>query len=60
MPFRFRRSIKILPGVRLNMGRRGIGSVNVGPVNLRKGYTPRLSIPLFRGLSWFLGGNRKR
>ncbi len=60
MPFRFRKSIKILPGVRLNIGNRGITSVNVGKTSFRKGYTPRTSIRLLPGLSWILGGKRKR
>ena len=37
MPFRFRRSIKILPGVCVNVGHKGISSVNVGRTNFRKG-----------------------
>ncbi len=60
MPFRFRRSIKILPGVRVNVGRHGISSVNVGRTNFRKGHTPRTSIPLFWGLTWFFGGTKRR
>ena len=60
MPFRFRRSIKILPGVRLNIGKRGVSSVNVGRTNFRRGYTPKTTIRLFPGLSWFFGGKRKR
>ena len=59
MPFRFRKSIKLGP-FRINIGKRGISSVNIGPVNVRKGYTPRLSLPLFGGLSWFFGGKRRR
>ena len=30
MGFRFRRSIKILPGIRLNFGKRGV-STSIGP-----------------------------
>ncbi len=60
MPFRFRKSFKIAPGVRLNIGKHGISSVNVGRTNFRKGRTPRTSIPLFGGLSWFFGGKKKR
>lgn len=30
MGFRFRRSIKILPGVRVNIGKKGVSSVSVG------------------------------
>ena len=52
MPFRFRKSIKILP--------KGISSVNVGRTNFRKDRTPRTSIPLFGGLSWWFGGKRRR
>ncbi len=60
MPFRFRKSIKLLPGVRVKVGHKGISSVNVGRTNLRKGRTPRTSIPLFWGLSWFFGGKKRR
>ncbi len=60
MPFRFRKSIKILPGVRVNVGSRGVSSVRVGRTSFRKGYTSRTSIPLFGGLSFFWGGKRKR
>ena len=60
MPFRFCRSIKLLPGVWLNVGHKGISSVNVGRTNFRKSYTPRTSIPLFWGLSWVFGGKRRR
>ena len=59
MPFRFRKSIKILPGVRVNLGKRGITSFNVGKTTFRRGYTPRTTIRLFPGLSWFFGGKRK-
>ncbi len=37
MPFRFRKSIKLFPGVRVNVGHKGISSVNVGRTNFRKG-----------------------
>ncbi len=60
MPFRFRKSVKLLPGVRVNIGKRGVSSFNIGPVNVRKGYTPRFSLPLFGGLPWFFGGKRRR
>lgn len=30
MGFRFRRSIKILPGVRVNIGKKGVSSVSIG------------------------------
>jgi hypothetical protein len=30
MGFRFRKSVKILPGIRLNVGKKGINSVSVG------------------------------
>jgi hypothetical protein len=39
MPFRFRKSLKILPGVRLNLTKRGVSSVSVG----RRGATLNLS-----------------
>jgi uncharacterized protein DUF4236 len=35
MGFRFRKSVSILPGVRLNFGKQGFSSVSVG----RKGFT---------------------
>jgi Protein of unknown function (DUF4236) len=38
MPFRYRRSIKIAPGVRLNVGKQGINSVSVG----RRGMTTNI------------------
>ncbi len=60
MPFRFNRRIKILPGVTINVGKRGISSTTIGRTNFRKGYTPKTTIPLFRGLSWFFGGKRRR
>ncbi len=60
IPFRFRKSIKLFPGVRVNVGHKGISSVNVGRTSFRRGYAPRVSIPLFWGLSWFFGGKRKR
>ena len=59
MPFRFRRSFKAGP-LRLNIGKHGISSVNVGPVNLRKGHAPRLSVPIGGGLSYTTGGERRR
>jgi hypothetical protein len=46
MPFRFRRSITIAPGVRVNLGKRGISSATVGRTNLRRGYTPKTTIRL--------------
>ena len=59
MPFRYRRSVR-LGRLRINIGKRGITSATVGRTNLRKGYTPRTTIRLFRGLSWFFGGTRRR
>jgi hypothetical protein len=59
MPFRFRRSIKVAPGIRLNVGKSGISSTTIGHTNLRRGYTPRTTIRLFPGLSWFFGGKKK-
>ncbi len=60
MPFRFNRRIKLFPGVTVNLGKRGISSTTIGHTNFRKGYTPKTTIPLFRGLSWFLGGKWRR
>lgn len=31
MGFRFRKSIKILPGVRVNLSKKGVSSVSIGP-----------------------------
>jgi hypothetical protein len=45
--------------MRINLGKRGITSFNIGKTNFRKGYTLRTSIRLFPGLSWFFGGKRK-
>ena len=59
MPFRYRRSVR-LGRVRINIGQRGISSTTVGRTNFRHGYTPRTSIRLFRDLSWFFGGKRRR
>jgi hypothetical protein len=59
MPFRFRRSFKVAPGIRLNVGNRGITSATIGRTNFRRGYTPRTTIRLFPGLSWFFGGKKK-
>ena len=44
MPFRFRRSIKVAPGIRLNVGKRGITSTTIGHTNFRRGYTPRTTV----------------
>lgn len=57
MPFRFRRSIKLFPGFRLNITKRGISSLSIGRtgtrVNLgKKGVTTTLGIP-GSGFSWF-------
>lgn len=50
----FRKSVKLLPGVRLNVGRRGVG-VSVGPrgakVSASKAGGKRLSVGRF-GLFW--------
>ena len=55
MPFRFNRRIKILPGVTINIGKRGISSTTIGRTNFRRGYTPKTTIPLFRGAKLVLG-----
>ena len=60
MPFRFRKSVKLLPGVHVNFGKRGYTSTRIGRTTFRKGHTPRFSLPLFVGLSWFFGGRRRR
>lgn len=60
MPFRFTKRFKIAPGVRVNIGRRGISSLGIGRMTFRRGHRPRVSIPLFGGLSWFFGGKRRR
>ncbi len=60
MPLRFRRSIKILPGVRVNLGPEGITSITIGRATFRRGHTPRVSIPLFGGLTWVFGGKRRQ
>lgn len=57
MGFRFRRSIKILPGVRINLSKKGVSSVSIGrrgaTVNIRANGETRatLGIP-GTGLSW--------
>ncbi len=60
MLFRFRESIKLFPAVRVNVGPEDFTSITIGRATFRRGYTPRVSIPLFGGLSWFFGGKRKR
>lgn len=46
MPFRFRKSIKIAPGVRMNIGKRGVSSIGVGNLNFgRRGVYSNISIP---------------
>ncbi len=57
MSFRFNRRIKVLPGVTVNLGKRGSSSTTVGRTNVRRGYTPKTTILLFRGLSWFFGAS---
>jgi hypothetical protein len=52
MPFRFRRSIRIAPGLRLNLGRRGLLR---SPHSIRLAPGIRLDIGK-RGLSTSLGG----
>ncbi len=64
MGFRFRRSIRILPGVRLNLGNRST-SVSVGVrgahVTLRPGRTVRTTVGLpGTGLSYTEGGQIER
>jgi hypothetical protein len=61
MSFRFRRSIKILPGIRINMGKRS-ASVSLGGrgahVTLRPGHKMRATVGLpGSGLSYTAGGN---
>jgi hypothetical protein len=62
-PWRFRRSIRILPGVRLNLSRRG-PSVSVGEHGVTTNVGPdgprtSLNIP-GTGLSYTTGGRRRR
>jgi hypothetical protein len=61
MGFRFRRSIKILPGIRINLGKRS-ASVSLGGrgahVTLRPGHKLRATVGLpGTGLSYTEGGN---
>lgn len=65
MGFNFRKSIKIAPGVRVNIGKKGVSSVSVGrrgaSVNVgRKGARANVGIP-GTGLSYStkLGGRRR-
>lgn len=57
MGFRFRRSIKIFPGVRINLSKKGVSSISIGrrgaAVNIRANGETRatLGIP-GTGLSW--------
>jgi hypothetical protein len=64
MGYRFRRSIKILPGIRLNLGKKS-ASVTVGGrgahVTLRPGHKTRATVSLQgTGLSYTQGGNAVR
>lgn len=46
MGLRFRRSIKIAPGIRMNIGKRGVSSIGVGNVNFgSRGVYQSFSIP---------------
>ena len=56
MPFRFRRSFRIAPGIQLNVGRRGLLRF---PHSIRLAPGIRLNIGK-RGLSTALGGRRVR
>ena len=56
MPFRFRRSIRIAPGIQLNVGRRGLLRF---PHSIRLAPGIRLNIGK-RGLSTALDGRRAR
>jgi hypothetical protein len=61
MAFRFRRSIKILPGIRINLGKRS-ASVSLGGrgahLTLRPGHKMRATVGLpGTGLSYTEGGN---
>lgn len=56
MGFRFRKSIKILPGVRVNLGKSGVSSVSVGPRGStvtagKSGVRHTIGLP-GTGLSW--------
>jgi len=63
MPFRFHKSIKILPGIRVNLSQSGVGfSEGIGPVHISEG--PRgtretASIP-GTGLSFYEQQTRKK
>ena len=59
MPFRFRKTLRLGP-LHFEVGRRGVTSIGLGRTTFRRGHTPRVSVPLFGGLSWFFGGKRKR
>ncbi len=50
MGFKFRKSIKLLPGVKLNLGKKGISSISIGKkgatINItKKGIKTNLGIP---------------
>ncbi|RME56628.1 DUF4236 domain-containing protein [Candidatus Parcubacteria bacterium] len=46
MGFRFRKSIKIAPGVRVNVGKRGVSSISVGKTNIgKRGVYQNINIP---------------
>ncbi len=46
MPLRFHRSIKIAPGIRMNFGKRGFGSISIGGLNIgKRGVYQNFNIP---------------
>lgn len=65
MGFKFRRPFKIAPGVRLNVGKKGISSVSIGGKGARtnigkRGTKTTLFGGLIKGASYQTGGRRKK
>jgi len=63
MPFRFRRSIRLAPGIRLNISRRGGLSISIGRrgtrVTLGHGYTRAVVAAPDTGLSYTATAHRR-
>jgi hypothetical protein len=64
MPLRFRRSVRVLPGIRLNIGKRGVSTTIGGRgahITLRPGHSPRATVGVpGTGVSYTEGGQLRR
>jgi hypothetical protein len=63
MGFRFRRSIKVIPGIRINLGKSGFSSVSVGGHGITKNFSKKGTKTTFglpgTGLSYSTDSPRK-